>query len=184
MYFSGYDYYDENLNFKSHGPIFKKGPSFRNALVDCISLGISTVINSKARDIMLVTGQENTCGHDWWAYITCISLGNVIYDKNSTLKYRRTGNNVSPGGNNFFKMLTFRIKKFLINDYFKDVRDQLQQVKKCYYSELSDDQKKLINIFTQRSILNYFKKLFYPKMFRQTLTDEMFLRMVFLIGKI
>ena len=184
MYFSSYDFYDENMNYKEKGPIFKNGPSFRNSLVDCISLGISILINNKAKETILKTGKQNTCGHDWWAYIVCSATGKVIYDKTSTVKYRRTGNNVSPGGNNFIKLQIYRIKKLLFNDYFKNIRLQIKQIEECFYNELSDENKKILQMFTKRNIKNYFKKILYPKMFRQNIIDEILLRIMFLIGKI
>ena len=182
--FQGSDFYDENMNYKEKGPIFKNGPSFRNSLVDCISLGISILINNKAKETILKTGKQNTCGHDWWAYIVCSATGKVIYDKTSTVKYRRTGNNVSPGGNNFIKLQIYRIKKLLFNDYFKNIRLQIKQIEECFYNELSDENKKILQMFTKRNIKNYFKKILYPKMFRQNIIDEILLRIMFLIGKI
>ncbi|MGN1299280.1 MAG: glycosyltransferase family 2 protein [Candidatus Scatovivens sp.] len=184
MYFSRYDFYDENMNFKERGPIFKKGPSFRNSLVDCISLGISILINNKAKEIILATGRENTCGHDWWAYIVCSAVGKVIYDKKATVKYRRTGNNVSPGGNNFIKLQIYRIKKLLFNDYFKNISLQFIQIKEYFYKDLTEDKKEILDMFTQKSFKNYIKKIFYPKMFRQNIIDEILLRIIFLLGKL
>lgn len=184
MYFSSYDFFDENMNFKGKGPIFEKGPSFRNSLVDCISLGISILINNKAKKKILATGIENTCGHDWWAYIVCSAVGEVIYDKNATVKYRRTGENVSPGGNNFIKLQVYRIKKLLFNDYFKNIRLQFYQIKKYFYDELTKEKREILDLFTERNFKNYIKKIFYPKMFRQNIIDEILLRLMFVLGKI
>lgn len=104
LYFADYDYYDKEMNFLGHSKIHKKGPSFRNCLVDCISLGINSVLNRKARDIIVKNIPENCCGHDWWSYMICQGLGETVYDKRSTLKYRRHDNNVSAGRNEFYQI--------------------------------------------------------------------------------
>ena len=42
MYFSDYDYYDADMNFKEHFNGYKKGPSFRNSIVDPVRGGSIT----------------------------------------------------------------------------------------------------------------------------------------------
>lgn len=185
LYFSNYDYYDSNMNFKGHQNLIRKGPSFRNSLFDCITLGISIVINQKAREALLKAGSEDVCGHDWWAYMVCSGLGKVVYDDTVTLKYRRHEANVSPGGKNFIKFQIFRIKKFFIGGYFKDVKKQLRKYENYFQKDLKEEDRKLLSLFT-RPRYHFFialKKVFYPKMFRQTLVDEIMLRGLFLIGK-
>lgn len=186
LYFADYDYYDGDMKFMAHSKSHKKGPSFRNSLVDCISLGINSVLNKKARDIIVKNIPENSCGHDWWAYMICSGLGDVIYDKKSTLKYRRHSKNVSAGGMSFFKFQIWRIKKFFINDYFNNVKKQLQEYETLYSESLSEENKKILKLFTNKkySFKNQIKKIFYPKMFRQKFIDEMMLRTIFLIGKL
>ncbi len=186
LYFADYDYYDENMNFVAHSKSHPKGPSFRNAIVDCITLGINTVINKKARDIMVKSPIQKSCGHDWTAYMICSSMGEVIYDKVPTLKYRRTGKNVSPGGKGFFAFQIWRIKKFFINDYFSNVKEELIEFEDLFGKQLKPEDKKVLNLFTNRkySFVKAMKKVFYPKMFRQKLSDEIMLRVIFLIGKL
>lgn len=186
LYFADYDYYDGNMNFLAHSKSHLKGPSFRNCLVDCISLGINSVLNKNARDTIVKDIPENSCGHDWWAYMVCQGLGNVIYDKTSTLKYRRHNKNVSPGGKKFIQFQIWRIKKFFINDYFSNVRHQIMEYNNLYYDKLKEKDKKIIKLFINKKY-NFFtqmKKVFYPKMFRQKISDEIMLRVIFLIGKL
>ena len=186
LYFADYDYYDENMNFIAHSKSHKNGPSFRNAIVDCITLGINTVINKTTRDIMVNSGIEKSCGHDWTAYMICSGMGEVIYDKVPTLKYRRTGKNVSPGGKGFIAFQIWRIKKFFINDYFSKVKEELIEFEELFGDKLSDKDRKLLSLFTNKkySFIKAIKKVFYPKMFRQKMTDEIMLRFIFLIGKL
>lgn len=186
LYFSDYDYYDEEMNFVSHFKSHKKGPSFRNAIVDCINMGISTVINKKARDIIVESEIQKSCGHDWTAYMICSGLGEVIYDKIPTVKYRRTGNNVSAGGKSFIAFQIWRIKKFFVNDYFSNVKNEIIEFENLFRDKLSEKDRKLLSLFTNEkySFVKSMKKVFYPKMFRQKLIDEIMIRFIFLIGKL
>ena len=51
--------------------------------------------------MMVNSNIEKSCGHDWTAYMIVSAFGDIYYDKVPTLKYRRTGNNVSGGGKGF-----------------------------------------------------------------------------------
>lgn len=186
LYFADYDFYNDNMHFIAHSKSHKYGPSFRNAIVDCITLGINTVINKNARDTMVNSGIEKSCGHDWTAYMICSSMGEVVYDKVPTLKYRRTGQNVSPGGKGFIAFQIWRIKKFFVNDYFSNIKDELIEFDELFGNKLSKENKELLDLFTNKkySFSKAMKKVFYPKMFRQKLVDELMLRFIFLIGKL
>lgn len=185
LYFSDYDYYDQDMQYVGRCISHKKGPSFKNSLVDCISLGISSVFNEKACVMMKEKIPQDCCGHDWWAYMLCAGLGEVIYDNTPTVKYRRHSSNVSPGGMGFIKFQAWRIKKFLVNDYFKQVRKQIKEFYKLYGSELSDDNRRELKLFADdKRFVNALKKLFSIRLYRQKISDEMMLRVMFLIGKL
>lgn len=186
LYFSNYDYYDEDMNYVSHCKDYKKGPSFRNSLVDCITLGFNSVMNKCARDMVVENLPAHSCGHDWWVYMVCAAFGKVIYDKRYTVKYRRLSTSVSPGGKGFIKFQVWRFKKFFVNDYFKDVRGQLKEFYDIYGDELNDNDTKSILLFTGEGskISKWFKKVFAIKSFRQGFVDEVFIRIVYFIGKL
>lgn len=188
LYFSNYDFYDEKLNFISHAYDLDgtKKPTFRNCLVDCMPLGFNSVFNNVAREMIANNIPNHSCGHDWWTYMVCQGMGKVIYDNRPTVKYRRTGNNVSPGGADFIKHQIWRIKKFLMGNYFSDVRMMLAEYRHLYNGKLSKEDQKVLSLFTRRHYdpIVAVKKCFYPKRFRQGLVDEIMIRFFFLIGKL
>ena len=161
MYFSNYDYYDSELNFLSHHVMHPK-ISFRNALVDCISLGFNTVFNKKTRNMIAKRTPKHSCGHDWWVYMLCTGLGQVVFDQRVTAKYRRHANNVSDGGQNFIKFQIWRIKKFILNNYFKNIRVQMKEYEQLYGSRLNESDRKLLSMFTKDGFHpgNTLKKVF------------------------
>lgn len=183
LYFSSYDYYDNNMKFEKHGLIHKKGPSFSNSLLDCISLGFNSVFNQCARNMMLKNQPEHCCGHDWWTYMVCAAFGRVIYDqKYVSVKYRRLENSVSPGGKNFFAMQIWRFKKFFLNDYFKNIREQMEEFSNIYINQLKPENQKVMRLFSDRkySLGRVIKKVFYPHYFRQGLIEEIMVRILFM----
>ena len=188
LYFSNYDYYDGDLNFISHAfsEDEKKNPTFRNCLVDCMPLGFNSVFNKKAKDMMTEHVPKFSCGHDWWTYMVCQGMGRVVYDSRPTVKYRRTGNNVSAGDMDFVKFQIWRIKKFIIGGYFSNVRKMLAEYRHLYNDKLETKDKKLLSLFTRKSYnpIVALKKVFYPHMFRQGIVDEIMLRFFFLIGRL
>ena len=184
MYFTDYNYHDENMNYINRSAINKNGPSFQNALVECISLGMNMVINRSLRDVLIKNKMENAMYHDWIIYLIASSIGNVIYDRKVTVKYRRHGNNVSSANQNFIQFQIWRIKQIFKKSYFKQVKEQLIEFEKIYKGKLKPEDKKLLNLFIKRnySFTNAIKKVFYPHMFRQKVLDDLFIRILFLIG--
>lgn len=186
LYFSNYDFYDKDLNFMGHSTKKQLKPSFYNSLVDCMPLGFCTVFNHKACEMVRENPPKHSCGHDWWMYMVCAGLGQVIYDPRVTVKYRRIGNNVSAGGMSFWKFQIWRIKKFILNDYLKNVREQLKEYGQIYAQKLTPENRKKLYLFTGEHYRFFIamKKVFYPKRFRVKIIDEILLRLLFLTGKL
>lgn len=187
LYFSDYDYYDQNMNFQKHGLNHKRGPSFANSLMDCITLGFNSVFNHKARTMILENIPKHSCGHDWWTYMVCAAFGNVLYDRGYvSVKYRRLEDSVSPGGKNFWKTQIWRFKKFFLNNYFIKIREQLYEFESIYGKRLSEKDQKVLKLFTTNnySLWVALKKCFYPVWFRQGIVEELMVRILFLLGKL
>lgn len=185
LYFSEFNYCDENLNFVNKSNLNKKGTSFENSIVECISFGIVEVFNKKLAEKILKSGTDNICFHDWWAYMIAAGLGEVVYDNEAMVEYRRTGSNVSPSGKAGITLQLYRIKKFIFGKYFKNIREQINKYKNQFYAELKDNNKKIIDLFSLKyNFIKSIKKLFYPKMFRQNVIDEIMCRILFIFGRL
>lgn len=186
LYFSNYDYYDSELNFSEHHQMDHPNISFQNAMVDCVSLGFNSVFNRTARDVVVKNMPKHSLGHDWWMYMVCVSMGKVLYDSRITVKYRRHGTNVSNAGSNFLKTQIWRFKKFFLSGYFKKIKQQILEFKQFYENALSPEDKKMIDLFTTTGFhpVCAMKKVCYPKRFRQNTIDEIFVRVIFLIGRL
>lgn len=74
-----------------YSPLFERGPSFRNALVQSIAGGNTMVFNRAARDLLRRAGEDvGAVTHDWWAYMLVSACGGwVHYDPYPTVRYRQ-----------------------------------------------------------------------------------------------
>lgn len=186
LYFSNYDFYNGDLEFMAHRDGKTPKISFRNSIVDCVSLGFNSVFNKKAWELTKKGRPQKSTGHDWWMYMLCAGLGEVIYDERPTVKYRRHNNNVSDGGDSFLKFQIWRFKRFFLNGYFDKIHCQIQEFEQLYGDKLSREDQKVLSLFTKDGFhpLIALRKVFYPKHFRQRLVDEIFIRIIFLIGQL
>ena len=187
LYCSNYDFYDENLNLISHRRGKEPNIGFHNSIVDSyVAYGFTCVFNQTARNLVTRELPQNAASHDWWLYMVCAGMGEVIYDKQVTVKYRRHGNNTSPEGFNFCKHQIWRLNKFFLSGYFLNIREQIKEYEEIFGNQLSKADKRVLSLFTKESFhpLIAFKKVCYPKAFRQSIIDEIMLRIIFLIGQL
>jgi glycosyltransferase involved in cell wall biosynthesis len=78
--------------------LFRKPPSFRNALVQNILGGNTMLLNRAARSLIERSRFREPAFHDWWAYLLVSGAGgHVIYDPEPCLDYRQHGANVVSG---------------------------------------------------------------------------------------
>ena len=160
--------------------------NFRNSLVECVTQGMTMVINNKTRQTIIENRPETCLFHDWWTYMICSGFGQIVYDDKSLVKYRRHNKSVTVEGKSKIELFIWRIKKFLIGDSLKDIKKQLQEYKNFFAKELKEDDRKLLELFTKEkySFIVALKKFLYPKRFRRKFIDELSVRILFLIGKL
>lgn len=94
---------DENLSYLGCSPLFKKKPSFKNALAQNIGGGNTMIFNQAALTLLRQTNNHNPIvSHDWWAYLLISgSGGTVYYDPTPRLYYRQHMTNLVGGNSNW-----------------------------------------------------------------------------------
>jgi glycosyltransferase involved in cell wall biosynthesis len=70
--------------------LFRRKPSFRNALVQSIAGGNTMVFNPAARRLLMKCGKAvRVPSHDWWTYLLTTAAGGVVhYDPLPMVRYR------------------------------------------------------------------------------------------------
>jgi glycosyltransferase involved in cell wall biosynthesis len=76
-------------------PLFRRPPSFRNALVQSLGGGNTMVFNHAAKKLIEAAGAQQVVLHDWWLYqLVSAAGGSVFYDPQPMLKYRQHADNL------------------------------------------------------------------------------------------
>lgn len=183
MAFSNSDYYDVNMKLIKEG---EKGKtfSFTNSLYECVTQGMTMVINQKTKDTVLDYMPERVFFHDWWVYMICSGMGNVAYNDVTTVKYRRDGKNATAEGESFIKLLIWRIKNLFGKDGLLDIRIQQSEYKKLFYDKLSDENKAILDRFVREkySLGGAIKKATYKGQIRRSKAADFVVRVMFVLG--
>lgn len=96
-----------------YSPLFRKAPSFRNALVQSLAGGNTMVFNNAARALLCRVGTVNIPSHDWWLYILVAGVGGSIrYDTYPSVRYRQHGRNLV-GSNQDWRSRVFRVNQLM-----------------------------------------------------------------------
>lgn len=166
-------------------PLFKKEPTFANALVQCIGGGSTMVFNRRAWEIMRAAPIKKIVSHDWWMYqmITAIG-GNVIYDPIPTLRYRQHGNNVM-GANTSWVARVYRID-LLLRNRFRDWNDLNTESLALSQASFANNNAELFEYFVKarRSTLWDRLRLFRKSsVYRQTRLGTIGLWVAIVLGK-
>ena len=77
-------------------PLFRRPPSFRNALVQSLAGGNTMVLNRPARDLVaLASRRARFVSHDWWAYLLVTGAGGAVhYSAKPLVRYRQHAHNL------------------------------------------------------------------------------------------
>jgi glycosyltransferase involved in cell wall biosynthesis len=80
-------------------PLYRRPPSFANALVQNIAGGNTMVFNQAARRLIALGDPTRVVVHDWWAYLIVAGAGGrVHFDPLPALSYRQHGANLIGSG--------------------------------------------------------------------------------------
>jgi glycosyltransferase involved in cell wall biosynthesis len=76
-------------------PLFRRKPSFRNALVQSLAGGNTMVLNRAARDcVATASARTGFVSHDWWAYLLVTGAGGEVgYSATPLVRYRQHAGN-------------------------------------------------------------------------------------------
>ena len=183
MAFSNSDYYNVDMELIKEGEK-NKTYSFTNSLYECVSQGMTMVINQTAKDLILDFVPEKVFFHDWWTYMICSGIGNVAYDNVTTVKYRRDGKNATAEGEGFFKVLSWRLKNLFGKDGMKDIRTQQREFKRLFYSKVGPDNQAILDRFVQEkySVKGVIRKVTYSKPLRRSKLADIAVRILFIFG--
>jgi glycosyltransferase involved in cell wall biosynthesis len=110
---------NSDLAHIGYSPLFKRLPSFKNALVQSLMGGNTMVFNYAAAKLIAPDSNQllDVSMHDWWAYQIVSGVGGVvIYDETPFIDYRQHGNNLL-GANTGFVSCIRRFVRLMRGEY-------------------------------------------------------------------
>lgn len=181
LWFSNANICDENMKYVSKGNRDHL-LSFSNSLFMNVTQGMTMVINNYARKQIIKALPINIMYHDWWFYKVCSAFGDIVFDEQVLVNYRRHGNNASELSYNKRLKIKNMIFRLLKSDMYARTKTENDQFRELFYDELSEQNKEIILLFTDYSLGNRLKKFFYPERLKKTFLDELVLRIFLLVG--
>ncbi len=188
MYCSRAMLVDENLESIGYSKIPGRGPSFENALVENIAIGCTTVLNSLARDIILISlpRPNSIVMHDWWAYMTVSALGQVFYDVETRTLYRQHSGNVVGLRDSILEEGVKKIKRFIKYGRVPLLTTQAREFREIHGELLSPDKKMILDRFVDKRN-NLGRRIHYAlrgETHRQTWLDNIIYRTLVVLNRI
>lgn len=188
LYCARTDYYNENCTKKfGSSPIFKRKPSFKNSLVQNIASGNTLIFNNSAKNVIVESVNKSIVSHhDWWCYqIISGAGGEILYDKNSCLKYRQHELNLIGSNNKFFDF----IKRFVLS--LKGENKKINNINFKAMSQninlLTKENKQIFSQFLKYRNASIFKRVlivFKLRLYRQTLLSNISLILLIILKKL
>ena len=101
-------------------PLFRRKPSFRNALVQSLAGGNTMVLNRTARDIVaLASRRVRFVSHDWWMYQLVTGAGGIVhYSPEPLIRYRQHAQNLV-GANTSWRARLGRLRLLLRGQFIE-----------------------------------------------------------------
>lgn len=187
MYFTNTTLTDMQLNPLKNWPSRpRKKPSFYNALIQNIAVGMTITINKKARDLLVKKEVEihNIIMHDWWTYLCVSAFGKVYYDDSPSAYYRQHGNNVVGGESTLIERIKKKWSSFNKHKGERLLYKQAVEFNRLFGEELKGQKKEQLKLFLfpRHNMKNKIKFLYKSKLYRQNVEEQVLFKFLILIG--
>jgi glycosyltransferase involved in cell wall biosynthesis len=186
LYFSRYELVSSALRHikYSHTP---QKIGFGNAIVQNIVTGCTSVINKRARALILEKKPVKVHMHDWWFYLVISAFGELVFDKRVSIKYRIHDGNVIGSPTSFWHEYKIKIKRLISakRNPKLPLLSQAEEFFNLYQHQLKECDKKLLNkiLYGNSSINRRVRLAFSRKIWRESLLDDLILRASILLNR-
>lgn len=158
----------------------KRRPGFGNAAVECICTGCTAVMNRELADIIKKRLPDHAILHDWWSYLVACYVGTVIFDEHAYIKYRQHEQNVVGARPGFWGGVCSKAA-YLKQNHGK-LKGQLMDFADLYQGH-SEKDALIQRILAAQYFPGRVKILWNREIYRQSVLDEIVMRILFLINR-
>ena len=168
-------------------PLFRRPPSFGNALVQSLGGGNTMVFNRSAKKLIEAAGTPRVVLHDWWLYqLVSAAGGAVFYDPQPMLKYRQHPDNLI-GSNLGGQARLLRIR-LMLRGRFRDWNEtNLAALRRLPADLITPDNRRVLDLFAaarSAALPGRLVHLWRSGVHRQTLLGNLGLLLAALIRRI
>jgi glycosyltransferase involved in cell wall biosynthesis len=187
LYCSRTELIDEQNIHIGQSPLFRKPPSFQNALVQNVGGGNTMVFNRAAWRLISEAGMpDKIISHDWWVYMLISGAdGKVFYDSKPTVRYRQHKNNTI-GCNN---TLNAKLKRFrmILDGRFSTWLDFNLSALHARERFLSPTSRRILRVFSRSRNLSLRRRIrgvLRSRVYRQTIPGSIGLLVAIILRKL
>ena len=185
LFASNYYICDEVLNvtgtFCDSNPMDKV--TFQNMFFEGVFPGFTLMINRCLAELAFLNDySRDIYYHDKWVSLIALGLGgSIVYDTTPLAKYRRHSAAASSTNLGMMAKIKWRIGTVLNGDFCPRTRMMLACFNQLFSDKVDASIRDFLQLFTSK---NTFKKLLYPKALRRSVSGEILLRIIILLGKL
>ena len=185
LYCSRLEYVGRDLAHLKYSRLLRRDLSFQNALVENVATGCTVLMNRRARDLVVSRLPDQCVMHDWWCYLVVSAFGEVVYDDRPAIKYRLHGENDTGAALSFIGDIGRRVGRFARRGFSAFcIHSQAIEFKRIHGRQLPADKRAILDRFidSKRSTVRRFRFAFNPGLYRQSTLDNVFFRMLLVLG--
>tara|TARA_R110002020_G_scaffold40118_2_gene118701 strand:- start:49328 stop:50293 length:966 start_codon:yes stop_codon:yes gene_type:complete len=168
-------------------PLFRRAPSFHNALVQSIAGANTMILNPDAFRLARDTSRSGPfVSHDWWTYIIVTGAGGqFVYDEEPTIDYRQHSDNLV-GANGGTLARIRRIRNGLAGTYrgWNEVHTRLLDVNRAHLTPENNTVLDCFNAARSGRLPGRFMALRKSGTYRQTWPSDVNLAVACLLAKL
>lgn len=185
LYFSDFDYCDENLNLLHRAPAAHLPITFRDVLFYTPAFGFSIVINDTLRNLALQTTDFTNLPHDGWVQKLAAAFGKILYNPKSTAYYRRHEKAVTASNAKYLTAVLYWLKKEILGSAMKETHFVLTRFQQEYGDKLSPENAQLLSLYSGNSFSPFiwFQRFSYKKRLRPSLGGDLALRLCLFLNR-
>ena len=164
--------------------IIVKKLSFGNALVQNICTGCTCVLNREFIKLLREYTPQNLIMHDWWFYLIGSSMGTVVYDQVSMIRYRQHGRNTSGAMVSKWELAKYRLRQLVCKR--GDIYRQVEEFQSHFKKNLNRKDVVLAKLVcgSSKSIFERIKLVFNSNIYRQKTEDNFVFKLIVILGKL
>ena len=176
---------DEALRLLGYSDLPRRGLSFRNALVQNVAMGCTIAVNQAARRLLLRRLPRDVCMHDWWMYLVVSAFGQLAYDEEPAIFYRRHAGNVFGIPLGTAETWRLKVRRFRKFGKLNPVVRQAEEFSRIFGASLPEDHRRVLERFleSRRRLSRRLRYSVSCDVYRQSTRDHLLLRFLLLVNR-